>query len=994
MKKLILFCFLIASVTVKAQSFQGWERKQAITINSSQISGTANLTDFPLLVTLDHLNSEIVDGGTNSALNGGGDIRFSSDADGNYPLAVEIVEFVTSATPANRKCQIWVKVPTVKASSDTTIYIWYNKVGEMQPASNSIYGSQAVWSNYHFVSHDGLYDSATNQNLTVHGNPNIGVTPYGGNSWVGNGTTDFMSLPDGGIDISGSLSISIWKKNTAPTTNFGTSMALYNSTGWLRLISYGNYTSNAAQTWFTSEPASNNVGNGARFYPVSDPLGWHYFSVTETTVNGYDELFRGDGTATTESPITSGYNWHRPAMLDSILLGNANESTIGGSFLHGELAEARIASFVISPAFSDADYNNMNDPATFATAGTPEDSGYGNTINQEFYTVSNAANISNEINSTTGWNGIGVTTVNSVADTDGSSNYSIEITRGNGSGFNAAQTTISNLNNGEQYNVVIRARKDVNNTGNNPFFFNWSGISETINTPVTGSTYEDYIFPITSDGNNLVITVYACDCSVATDKLYISSVSVIPVNNTSNQAPTAPTLSSTAQTDTTVDLSWSGATDDVAVTGYNVYQNGSLITTLGNVTTYQVTGLTASTSYNFTVTALDAASNESVVSNVVAVTTNSNTSNQAVNLLNTSGWTEGIGSAPGFDKYGMDSENIREMGIGPHGTSVLLWKAVPDSNTVIGGGGWHSGYHNIDHTKSYRFTVWTKKTNSQDGRTFFAFSSKDALGGYTNNLLNGNSAGTNPYFFAGDLQTLDNWYLLVAYVHSSDYTHTSSIGGIYDGITGSKVRTINDFKFHPGAVEINNKVELYQSTNTNDNQFFYGPTLYEINGSEPSIQELINAQPNNNSNSSGGSGVWSLNNQDVYYNNGNVAIGTNEVPTGYQLAVNGKVISEEVKVQLQTNWPDYVFSERYNLPTLKEIEAYIEENGHLQNIPSAKVVEREGLQLGDMNAKLLEKIEELTLYIIQQQKELEDQKEKNKSLENRLVKLENTLKKQ
>ena len=176
--------------------FTGWNRKQPITIQSAQVSGSSDLTDFPMLITLDHLNSEIVDGGAYSALNGGGDIRFSSDAAGNNPLPIEVVEFVTSATPANRKCQIWVKVPNVSSSSDTIIYIWYNKAGEVQPVPSSIYGSQAVWSNYHFVSHDGLYDSASNQYLTVNGSPTTGITPYGGTSWKGNGITDYnhMSL--------------------------------------------------------------------------------------------------------------------------------------------------------------------------------------------------------------------------------------------------------------------------------------------------------------------------------------------------------------------------------------------------------------------------------------------------------------------------------------------------------------------------------------------------------------------------------------------------------------------------------------------------------------------------------------------------------------------------------------------------------------------------------------------------------------------------------
>ena len=103
---------------------------------------------------------------------------------------------------------------------------------------------------------------------------------------------------------------------------------------------------------------------------------------------------------------------------------------------------------------------------------------------------------------------------------------------------------------------------------------------------------------------------------------------------------------------------------------------------------------------------------------------------------------------------------------------------------------------------------------------------------------------------------------------------------------------------------------------------------------------------------------------------GNVGIGTND-PSSYKLAVNGKIRAKEIKVE--AGWADYVFKEDYNLPTLEEVEQHIAEKGHLINIPSAKEVEEKGIYLGEMNKLLLEKIEELTLYTLQQQKELEKQ---------------------
>ncbi|OXB19070.1 hypothetical protein B0A80_20030 [Flavobacterium tructae] len=111
---------------------------------------------------------------------------------------------------------------------------------------------------------------------------------------------------------------------------------------------------------------------------------------------------------------------------------------------------------------------------------------------------------------------------------------------------------------------------------------------------------------------------------------------------------------------------------------------------------------------------------------------------------------------------------------------------------------------------------------------------------------------------------------------------------------------------------------------------------------------------------------------------GNIGIGT--VNPSNKLDVNGAIHSKEVKVDMN-GWSDFVFKKEYNLPTLKETENYINKNGHLENIPSEKDVIENGLNLGEINAKLLQKIEELTLHLIQQNKKIND-------LEERLQKVE------
>jgi len=109
-----------------------------------------------------------------------------------------------------------------------------------------------------------------------------------------------------------------------------------------------------------------------------------------------------------------------------------------------------------------------------------------------------------------------------------------------------------------------------------------------------------------------------------------------------------------------------------------------------------------------------------------------------------------------------------------------------------------------------------------------------------------------------------------------------------------------------------------------------------------------------------------------YDHNGNVGIGTTDTH-GYQLAVNGTIHSKEVLVDLN-NWPDYVFKKDYALMPLSEIKNYIDQNYHLPEIPSAVEVEKDGINLGEMNKVLLKKVEELTLYLIEKDKQINDLK--------------------
>lgn len=126
------------------------------------------------------------------------------------------------------------------------------------------------------------------------------------------------------------------------------------------------------------------------------------------------------------------------------------------------------------------------------------------------------------------------------------------------------------------------------------------------------------------------------------------------------------------------------------------------------------------------------------------------------------------------------------------------------------------------------------------------------------------------------------------------------------------------------------------------------------------------------------SGILKITGTANSFVSGSLGVGT--TTTGiHKLAVEGSVGAREVKVQA-IGWADFVFKNDYNLPTLAEVEKHIKEKGHLENIPNEKEVLENGINLGEMNSRLLQKIEELTLYMIEMKKEIERQNEEIEKL--------------
>lgn len=388
-KKLVILVLLIISIDVNAQTLQDWGRKQAITINSTYVEGASNLTDFPFLVTLDHLDPEIVDGGANSALNGGGDVRFSSDTSGNNQLAIEVVQFVTSSTLADRKCQIWVKIPSLSATSDTTIYIWYNKSGETQPIATDTYGSQAVWSNnYVSIWHMEEDPSGTSPQVLDSGlGLNNGIT---GGSMQSN---DLVSSKIGnGLDLNG----------TDQFVNVGNSSSLnltsnLTISGWFNPTIYGDMYLFAKRNETVVEGYNilllypNDFGVYDTTAHWNSDATWEYttnqwnYAVVKFNISGtgYTGFLNGEFGSQKTIPVFP------DGLAQNLYLG-ARSNGIGLPF-SGSIDEFRVSNIERSNDWIATEYNNQNSPSTFATAGTPDTAsgsgvtGYWSLNNQDVY---------------------------------------------------------------------------------------------------------------------------------------------------------------------------------------------------------------------------------------------------------------------------------------------------------------------------------------------------------------------------------------------------------------------------------------------------------------------------------------------------------------------------------------------------------------------------------------------------------------------------------
>ncbi|RIV46059.1 fibronectin type III domain-containing protein [Flagellimonas pelagia] len=650
---------------------------------------------------------------------------------------------------------------------------------------------------------------------------------------------------------------------------------------------------------------------------------------------------------------------------------------------------------------------------------------------QNLHTQANAASIENEANATTGWTG----TANITSSTDnpfqGTYAISSVATQGNSSTGRDMSYTFNAVV-GEVYNISIWARQG--NNANSPAFANWSGFAGFATTTINSANWTEYTWTLTATNPNPVIVVYTSprSGSQAGNQVFIDNVSITPPNS-DTEAPSAITdLSSSNITMSGASLSWSASTDNVGVTNYEVFRDGVSVGNSGTTTSFNATGLSPNTSYNFTVFAEDAAGNVSAASNVATVNTLADTqAPTSVTSLTSSNITSTgttLTWASSTDNVGVTNYEVFQDGvsIGSTGTTT---------NINVSG---------LTPSTSYDFTVFAQDAAGNvsiggNTETVVTLAPPDTEApSAVNDLASSNITDTSV-----DLSwsaSLDN-IGVTGYLVFQDGIEIGSTGSTSFNVTGLSPSTSYDFTVFAedaaGNTSVSGNTESVTTTGTVDteapsavidltssnttstssnlswsvssdnvgvtnyqvvrNGIFLAntgtSTNFNVTGLTPDTTydfTVLAQDAAGNTSTAGntesvttlaGSGVvdytsenanldtvdWTV--RDLFANQ-NVGIGTTNTQ-GYRLAVAGNMIAEGVKVELQGNWPDFVFEEKFQLMDLEKVREYIKENGHLPNIPSAEKIKENGIDLGDMDAKLLQKIEELTLYILRQQNQIE-----------------------
>lgn len=228
---------------------------------------------------------------------------------------------------------------------------------------------------------------------------------------------------------------------------------------------------------------------------------------------------------------------------------------------------------------------------------------------------------------------------------------------------------------------------------------------------------------------------------------------------------------------------------------------------------------------------------------VDAANPRSNIGNRSI--INWNSWTTGSGSVAGYGQNGQTAENERVIATNPWGDNAVVWEARPLAQNNDDGG-WNTDWFNIDNTQLYRFSVWVRRTSSTASGNFY-------LGMYANGdgsrLTSNNTVETNAYWECSAASGLaqNTWYLWVGHVYPANTLFTGrnpntgyyTVNGRAGNINGCNIGS-GDLKWSLNSTQGLHRTYLYYATDTTTRLQFYQPRVDLCDGTEPSIQDLIN----------------------------------------------------------------------------------------------------------------------------------------------------------
>lgn len=220
----------------------------------------------------------------------------------------------------------------------------------------------------------------------------------------------------------------------------------------------------------------------------------------------------------------------------------------------------------------------------------------------------------------------------------------------------------------------------------------------------------------------------------------------------------------------------------------------------------------------------------------------SNVGNRSI--INWNNWTTGSGGVAGYNQNGQTAENERVVATDPWGNNAVVWEARPLAQTNDDGG-WNTDFFPIDNTQMYRFSVWVRRTSSTSGGTFY-------LGMYANGngsvRMDNNTVETNAYWECSgtSLLTQNQWYLWVGHVYPASTTFTGrnpdtgyyTTNGRVGNVNGCNIGT-GDLKWSYNSTTGAHRTYLYYCADSTTRLQFYQPRVDLIDGTQPSIQELL-----------------------------------------------------------------------------------------------------------------------------------------------------------